>query len=61
LKVASRITSLHQIAIQLTTDAKPVNKIMSPFLKECINKAAPVAVIKQEKAVTKGHGLGSTK
>jgi hypothetical protein len=26
-----------------------------------MNKAAPVAVIKTEKAVTKGHGLGSTK
>jgi hypothetical protein len=49
------------MAIELTTDNKPINKIRSPFSKECINKAAPVAVTKTEKAVTKGHGLGSTK
>jgi hypothetical protein len=55
------MTSLHQMAIEHTTANKPVNKTRSPFLNECINKAAPVAVIKQEKAVTKGHGLGSTK
>jgi hypothetical protein len=49
------------MAIQHIVENKPVNKIISPFLKECINNAAPVAVIKTEKAVTKGHGLGSTK
>jgi hypothetical protein len=61
LKVASLITSLHQIAIQQTTKNKPVKRTRSPLLKECIYKAAPVAVIKQESAVTKGQGLGSTK
>ena len=39
----------------------PRNKILSPFWKECINIAAPVAVTKREMADTKGHGLGSTK
>lgn len=61
LKVASRITSLHQTNIEQMTIAIPKNKILSPFWKECINIAAPVAVTKQEIDETRGHGLGSTK
>ena len=61
LKVDSRITSRHQIAIQQITKNRPEKRTISPLLKECIYKAAPVAVIKQLKAVTRGQGLGSTK
>jgi len=43
------------------TKNRPEKKTISPFVKECIYKAAPVAVIKQLRAVTRGHGLGSTK
>jgi hypothetical protein len=49
------------MAIEHTTENSPVKRTRSPFLNECIYKAAPVVVIKQEKAVTKGHGLGSTR
>jgi hypothetical protein len=61
LKVASLTTSRHQIVIQLITINNPKNNILSPYAKECINIAAPVAVTKQEIDVTRGHGLASTK
>ena len=61
LKVASRITSLHHIAIEDITDINPNNKIISPYIKECIYIAAPVTVRNDDIAETIGHGLGSTK
>lgn len=61
LKVASLMTSLHQTNMEQITIEIPKNRIFSPFWKECINMAAPVAVTKQEIDDTKGHGLGSTK
>jgi hypothetical protein len=59
--VASRITSLHQIAIHAITDNNPNNKIKSPYINECIYIAAPVTVKNEDIAETIGQGLGSTK
>jgi hypothetical protein len=61
LKVASRITSRHQIIIQEITDKIPNNKTKSPYKKACIYNAAPIAVVAQATELTIGHGLGSTK
>jgi hypothetical protein len=55
------MTSRHQIPIQKITKNSPMKRTRSPLVKPCIKRAAPVAVIKQDKAVTNGQGDGSTK
>ena len=60
-KVASRITSLHQIIIVKTTKSNPNNITKLPPFTDWKYITDPFIKTKDDNAVTNGQGLGSTK